>query len=81
MKFILAIDQGTPAWFDLTLCQAINQAIEYWAEHGDTPVYLLSASTGTEVTKFRILDDPRELTFEQLCELSYYKCINLVSCC
>lgn len=80
MKFTLAINEGAIARFNLTLCQAIDQANEYWAEHGDAPVWVFDASTGVEVTKFRILNDPRELTFAQLCELSYYKSINLVSC-
>ena len=80
MKFILVIDEGAVARLHLTLPQAIDKAIEYWAEYGDAPVGVFDESTGVEVTKFRIEGDPRELSFEQLCELSYYKCINLVSC-
>ena len=80
MKFSLVIDECAVTRLHLTLPQAIDIANEYWAEYGDAPVWVFDESTGAEVTKFRILNDPRELTFEQLCKLSYHKCINLISC-
>ena len=80
MKFTLVLYNGETCYHNLDIIDALLNANELVAEHGDLPLGLFSEETGAEVTKFKIAGDPREHSLTDLMELVYRKPIELISC-